>query len=38
MVSEIIDVLNQLGLLSIIRTAAIVVIAVYLYRYFTDKS
>ena len=36
--SDIINVLAQLGILPAIQLAAVAIVAIFLYRYFTDKS
>lgn len=35
---DVISVLSQLGILPAIQLAAVGVVAIFLYRYFTDKS
>jgi hypothetical protein len=37
-INDIINVLAQLGVLPAIQLAAVATVAIYLYRYFTDKS
>ena len=36
--NDVINVLAQLGILPAIQLAAVAVVAIFLYRYFTDKS
>ena len=38
MMQAVMDVLNQLGILSAIQFVAVAVAAIFIYRYFTDRG